>query len=252
MRIDIISKLRRVGFTQNEAKVYLALLELGPTTTKPLIDKAGIHTSKVYEALERLVQKGLVNFVTEANRKKFQATDPQSIIFFLEEKEAGLKKEKKFVGKLLPSLRSLRKPPPHQGATIFQGLGGYKALLNNMLVEIGKGGHYDVFASGMMKKGVGPHWYQFQTKKKKLGIKSRCIWDEKVRSKKEYLKEYHGKGRFIPSSSYQSPVDIFVYNDKVLLVSYGAEPLFAVLIHSRGMAKGYASLFNSLWKIGKS
>ncbi|MDO8339602.1 MAG: helix-turn-helix domain-containing protein [Candidatus Burarchaeum sp.] len=251
MQTDIPIKLERLGLTHNEAKVYLALLEVGPSATKALIRKTGIHTSKVYESLERLIQKGLANFVIEANRKKFSATDPQSIIGFLDEKQMELEDKKKEVVKLLPSLRSLRRAALPQSASVFSGIKGYKAMLDNMLKELGEGGHYDAFASGRLKAELGPFWNHFQRKKEKMGIRSRCLWDEGVRSQKEYLKEYFGKGRFIPSGSYNAPTDIFIYKDKVLLVSYVSKPIFAVLIHSAGMSKSYAELFNTLWKIGK-
>ena len=65
--------LERVGLTKNEIKIYLALLELGTTTTGPLTRKAGIHASRVYESLNNLIKKGLVSFVIKANIKHFSA-----------------------------------------------------------------------------------------------------------------------------------------------------------------------------------
>ena len=244
-------KLAEFGLTKNESRVYLALLEVGPTTTKALIEKSGMHTSKVYEALERLAQKGLARFALEGGRKKFQAADPQGIIFFLEEKQAELERGKEAAKKMLPALRALEKPAARQSVAVFQGLKGYKSMLDGMLREIGKNGEYDAFASGMLKAELGPYWYRFQTKKKALGITSRCLWGERVRAKKEYLEEYFGKGRFMRSGAYSAPVDTFVYNDNVLQVSYSPEPIFAVLIQSAGMAKSYRELFESLWKAGK-
>ncbi|MFH1750515.1 MAG: helix-turn-helix domain-containing protein [Candidatus Micrarchaeota archaeon] len=251
MEKNILSKLERLGLTRNESKVYLALLEIGPTTTKAIIERTRVHTSKVYESLERLIGKGLANFVVEANRKKFQATDPESIIGFLEDRQADIEDEKNLVRDMLPELRSVGIPSIQQSATVFSGLKGFKAMLNNMLKEIGHNGNYDAFASSKLREEVGPYWLHFQMKKKKMGIKSRCIWDEKIRSQRDYLKEYFGKGRFVPEGSFNSPADVFIYADKVLLVSYASEPIFAVLIQSEGMAKGYRELFNTLWNISK-
>ncbi len=251
MKEGTIEKLAEFGLTKNESRVYLALLEVGPTTTKALIEKSGMHTSKVYEALERLVQKGLAKFALEGGRKRFQAADPQSIIFFLEEKQAELERGKETAKKMLPALRALEKPAQRQSVSVFHGLKGYKSMLDGMLREIGKDGEYDAFASGMLKGELGPYWYRFQTKKKALGIKSRCLWGEKVHAKKEYLDEYFGEGKFIRSGSYSAPVDTFIYKDKVLQVSYSPEPIFAVLIQSAGMAKSYRELFESLWRTGK-
>ena len=95
------------------------------------------------------------------------------------------------------------------------------------------------------------YWFIFQKKKKKAKIKARCIWDPKVGKQKNYLKEYYGNGRFISEGSYLSPVDIWTYNDKVILTSYDTKPVFAVLIRSKGLAQSYKELFETIWNVGK-
>jgi len=56
--MEIGGTLETIGLTRNEVKVYLSLLSIGFTTTGILIKKTGLHGSKVYDALERLSQKG--------------------------------------------------------------------------------------------------------------------------------------------------------------------------------------------------
>ncbi|MFA5106217.1 MAG: helix-turn-helix domain-containing protein [Candidatus Micrarchaeia archaeon] len=251
MEKSLLPLLERAGLTRNEARVYLALLEVGPSSTKPIMESTGIHASKVYDSLDRLVHKGLANFIIEANRKRFSATEPESIISFLEEKQADLEDEKAEMKKALPALKSLQAERPAQSATVFQGAKGYKAMLGNMLKELEGGGSYDAFASGMLREILGSYWFQFQRKKKTMKVRSRCIWEERVRQKSDYLEEYYGTGMFIPDGLYRSPADFFIYNDKVILASYSQRPVFAVLIQSEGMASGYRELFNALWKSGK-
>lgn len=55
MALEVLEEL---GLTKSEIKVYLALLELGQSTTGPVVDKAEIASSKIYEILEKLVNKG--------------------------------------------------------------------------------------------------------------------------------------------------------------------------------------------------
>jgi len=138
-----------------------------------------------------------------------------------------------------------------QEATIYQGLKGYKTLLRDMLEELDPNGTYLAFASGMLKEVLGPYWFIFQKTKRDYKIKARCLWDEKIRKQKDYLKEYYGKGRFLSEGNYQSPVDLWIYNDKIIQVSYNTKPLFAVLIKSKGLAKSYKELFENLWDISE-
>lgn len=58
--MDILSDLGSIGFTEYEAKVYLALLKDYPATGYQISKQAGIPRSMVYEALGRLDVRGAV------------------------------------------------------------------------------------------------------------------------------------------------------------------------------------------------
>jgi hypothetical protein len=51
---DLLNDLNAIGFTEYEAKVYLALLKEHPSTGYQISKMAGIPRSMVYEALGRL------------------------------------------------------------------------------------------------------------------------------------------------------------------------------------------------------
>ena len=240
-----LSLFEKAGLTKNETKVYISLLEKGRSTSGPLIKLTGINSSKIYENLNKLQRKGLVSYTIERNKKHFEATEPDRLLDYLEEKRRKIEEESIDIKKILPELQSLRLSfkGEQQEAGIYQGIKGYRTLLENMLQELNPKGTYLVFASGLLKDILGPYWNIYQKKKEKFGIKSRCIWDLKVKKDKNYLKEYYGLGRFISKDSYLSPVDIFVYNDKVIQVSYKTKPIFAVVIKSKGLAQSYRELF---------
>jgi sugar-specific transcriptional regulator TrmB len=52
--------LEKLGFSNYEARAYLALLQEGPATGYQLSKSSGVPRSRVYETLERLTHKGLV------------------------------------------------------------------------------------------------------------------------------------------------------------------------------------------------
>ena len=70
----MISELTKLGLTLNEAKVYFALLELGSTNAGEIIKKTKLHRNIVYDKLDKLIEKGLVSFVTIKNIKQFEVT----------------------------------------------------------------------------------------------------------------------------------------------------------------------------------
>jgi len=57
--------LQGIGLTDGETKAYLAMLELGSSTVGPIAKKSGISYSKIYEVLQRLIDKGIVSFIVK-------------------------------------------------------------------------------------------------------------------------------------------------------------------------------------------
>ena len=63
--MDIKTQLEFLGLSERESRVYLSLLDLGPTTTSKLIRKTGIASSKIYDVLEKLTHRGLVTHIIQ-------------------------------------------------------------------------------------------------------------------------------------------------------------------------------------------
>ena len=94
--------LERLGLTRHESRVYLALLELGSTNAGPIIAKTKLHRQIVYSALESLIDKGIVTFVVEKNRRYFQAADPEQFKEWFKEEEKEIDERRKEFERLLP------------------------------------------------------------------------------------------------------------------------------------------------------
>jgi sugar-specific transcriptional regulator TrmB len=56
----IINLLKKFDFTESEARVYIALLKNGPSTGYEVSKNSSISRSKVYNLLERLIEKGAI------------------------------------------------------------------------------------------------------------------------------------------------------------------------------------------------
>ena len=123
--------LEKIGLTKNEISVYISLLELGTTTTGPLTAKSGLHSSRVYESLGKLIDKGLVSFVVKAHRKYFSAADPEAILGLLE-------REKREVKELIPQLKAIKKEKPmEEKATVYEGYKGVRSVYDAIVGSLG-------------------------------------------------------------------------------------------------------------------
>jgi sugar-specific transcriptional regulator TrmB len=87
MAKDIKQLLSDVGLLPSESKVYLAALELGPSTVQNIAKKADISRTAAYEAIELLQKRGLVSSSTVGKRKMFASEDPHRIVSYLKEEQ---------------------------------------------------------------------------------------------------------------------------------------------------------------------
>ncbi len=78
--MDLLNDLTALGFTEYEAKVYLALLKDHPATGYQLSKQAGIPRSMVYEALGRLDTRGAVLKTEEQKATLYRPMPPDALL----------------------------------------------------------------------------------------------------------------------------------------------------------------------------
>ena len=240
--------LEQLGLTRNEAKVYLALLELGSINADPIIKKTGLHRNIVYDNLNRLIDKGLVTFVLKTNRRYFEATSTYQLMKWIQDKKEDILEKENLAKKILPEIESLRAlSKEKQEVSVFKSKKGLITALEDvtkskeMVYMLGTG-------SGM--KETLPYYYSQWHKKLKIGkIRVKLLLSIKVKDNKKFKdnKKYPIKARFIPEP-YKIPVSNYIYENKVLIIIWGEEPI-AILIRSEKVSEVYKNYFNVLWKI---
>jgi Cd2+/Zn2+-exporting ATPase len=70
----------QIGFTEYEAKVYLALLQESPTTGYQISKRSGVPRSMVYEALSRLHARGAVLETVEERATLYRPLPPDLLL----------------------------------------------------------------------------------------------------------------------------------------------------------------------------
>lgn len=101
-----LETLRELGLTEYEAKVALALLQFGPCVVKELYAKSHVPKNKIYESLESLSNKGIVEILPITPRR-YLIKSFDSFVCLLNAKEESLKNLKQ----QLDNLRKIKKFP---------------------------------------------------------------------------------------------------------------------------------------------
>lgn len=247
------SALEGIGLTKGEIKAYLALLELGPSTTGDIISKAEVSRSKVYEMLERLMKRGLVSFVIKENIKYFEAAAPGQIIEYIEKSKRELNEKEAQIRSLLPELKRLQgiaKVP--QSATVYEGVRGIQTLYQDVLATLQKGESYQVVAVEeeiLENKEFLRFIMQHHKKRVEKGISVNLLAPSRMR---DLVAKTVGKtallnARFIDQ---EIPAATLVYKDKVATFVWAKTPT-GVMIRSPTIAKRYQDFFTDLWKRAK-
>ncbi len=227
--------LVQIGLTKNEGKVYLALLELGPSLAGQVSRKTGLHRRNIYDITERLIQKGVIGYIIKNNRKLFQAASPDRLKEILDEKQQSL-------DEILPKLNSLyEQTKEKQETNFFKGTEGLKTIFQDQLEA------KEILILGASNSAfeILPFyfkWYDIDRKKKKIKVK---IIANSQFTKPIPLSEI----RYLPKK-YTNPLAINIWQDKVAIILWKNPPL-AIVIKNKEIADSYKKYFELIWKSAK-
>lgn len=235
--------LEGLGFSKNEAKVYLALLDIGSSTATKVAEKSNVHRTNVYDALERLISKGLVAYILKEDTKFFEVTDVTNLHNVLKEKELHLKN-------ILPQLllsQNLAKDKSE--AHIFQGVKAVRHILNHFLDLKKKRFVYGVsrIASRMIGEGFLEDYHK---RRIKLKLEMKQIYNSDAKDRINFLNKFSlTEARYLPKE-FDSPVATSICENEVVLILFSDKPL-VIQIKNNSIAEAYKRYFNLLWGLAK-
>src|SRR3990167_10766454 len=235
--------LLKIGLTEGEAKVYLALSELGSSTVGPIVKKSKVAYCNIYEILNRLIEKGIVSFIIKNKTKYFQAASPSNLIQYLDKKQEQIAQEKEALKKILPDLEKLQEIKSKQEAEVFLGKKGLRTAYERLVKNTSKNDEILFFYIHEDKYAEESNLFYNSIIDLVSGTKNRGICNA------DYEKSWFAKNSkhlAMKFSKLPLPGNIDIINDKILLVSWG-KTIFSVLIHSQSLADNLRKYFNEMW-----
>src|SRR3989344_4466183 len=179
-----VSIFQDIGLSKSEIDIYVALLELGPSTSGPIISKTKLHSSVVHRTIKKLIERGLVTFVKAGKDKQYQASEPENLLNYIDNK-------RKRIQDILPELEIKQKLGKEKSETeMFSGKRAIFSMLDNLIKDSRKG---DEFLSFSLIEAHGDQdiirfykHYNLRRREKELNVK--VLVNKKV--KKIYEKNY--------------------------------------------------------------
>jgi len=241
--------LKDIGFTNSEVAVYFALLEIGSSTTGPIIKNAGIASGKVYLILDKLINKGLVTYVIKAGTKNYQARNPERILDYLKEKQQQLKSKENQLNKIMPAWKSKYEEKKYKpSAEVFEGVKGFKTFYEWVLKELKKGDEICIMGIPLeANKRFEAYLVDWSLRRIKKGVKARLVYNNDCRKfglKREKMELT--KVRYM-KPELETPAWIDIFQDYVATINVHGIPQ-CFLIRNKETAESYSKYFEIIWK----
>jgi len=237
------------GLTKYETKIYLALIETGEATTGEILNKANIHSGKIYQILNSLKKKGFVSEVIKNGVRKYFPTKPEEILEFFQDKRENIDTQESAFKKILPELINKiqnSKKDPH--IEIFYGWEGLKKAFSKEIEIYNKSNCLRI--NGITdynkhpKKYVDYFIYNLFPLREKSKVKIKKIVDKNAKNNPRE------KNAQIKVLDYESVITFNTINDLVIISIWSEQPIFMV-IEGDEVAKGFRENFDLLWKLAK-
>lgn len=236
-------ELKEIGLTDNELKIYILLLKNVSLSPAEIAQKLGLHRGYVYDALDRMQEKGFINSILIKNKKQFQAVNPKNLLELIKSK---LNNFEKIIPKLI-ELNSINKEETN--VELHKGKKVYRTLLKDIITSLPNGGEVLLIGidEDLLTKEVEPIYVEQYINSLKLRkIKERAI-----------IKK--GNNQFPHPSIKYGQIDPkhigktaqIIYANKVAIFITG-EPYYLIIIKSKEFAETYKNNFELLWKMAKN
>ncbi|MBI2054639.1 MAG: hypothetical protein HYT39_00875 [Candidatus Sungbacteria bacterium] len=239
---SLVLVLENAGFSEMEAKTYLATLELGEGSVNQIAAKARLKRTSVYYAVDELVRRGALIETKYGKKTYFVVEKPERLLETAQRKTAELERA-------LPALKAAgenRNPDPQ--IYYFYGPIGFKQLWEKVLSPetkeyriITAAEHFDEY---VREKYILRHIISL---KKKRGIFSYQIISDSPLARSIVAKDPNENRRSkILSSRYKLPYSEIITENGVALISPRRENIL-MMIESPSLAKTRRAVFEALW-----
>lgn len=250
--MKLTETLTKIGLSEKEAKVYIQMIHLAEQPASVLSRHTNINRTSMYDLLDALKARGLVQTIQKKGRTLFKALHPNELLQYLEREKTEavrrLEKQQESIREILPELISLEHPESNRPrVTFYEGEKGMREAYEDTLNSKG-----DILAYANveeMHKALPhffPEYYERRAVEAKIHIKAIMPDNEasKDRSKKDM--EENRESRLIPKSTFEFSPEVNVYNDKVLIASWTEK--IAIIIESKEVADFHRKMYTLAWK----
>jgi sugar-specific transcriptional regulator TrmB len=235
-------KLIKLGFTNNLATVYTALIDLGKSRGSDIAVHTKLHRSVVYNELDELIERGLVSKTKTGSCFLFQANNPEYLVDEVKQKQL-------LAQSVLEDIKDRQKEAPTKIA-VLEGLDAYKKFKNKSL-ELEEGDTVHIISAAnlnVVSQEMDSFWLKHHRRRANKKINAKFLFDNSTDSKAVVFREEldNTEIKYLPFNT-DLPFWFEILGDKVGIGVPSKEP-YLFTIESEDVAKAFKNFFDYFWK----
>lgn len=241
---ELIETLKNFGFTEKQAKVYIAATKLGDSLVSELGKEAGINRVSTYDVLEKLKDRKLISSYTKKRMKYFSAISPIQL-------HNKLEKHTQELHLLLPKFPQKTQQSSQTNIQVFEEINDLKKIFEQALKfndEL-----YLIFDPQTLEKFWPSFIKDFEEKRAKKGLflKTICPENEISFHYEEQDRDLFRSTKIHPEDTTNQSSDslIFITNSKVVLANLNLSAISITEINDQYLASSHLNLFNHLFNL---
>lgn len=243
-------RLQKFGFTEKEASVYFAALELGIASgVATIAKKSGVNRTTTYDVLESLVRRGVVVSYSHKKQRYYEAQPPEKLVEYLKEQSERYAELADEASEMLPELtthyRALEGKPR---VYFYEGEEGIKRVYEETLQA--KGEIIACANTEVNNEYVFEYFSKYRKRRARAGIPILAIIPDGpdgrdiAAADKEELRTSH----LIPADKFDFTPEVNVFNNKVMIADWKEK--LGIIIESKEIAKVFRQMFELAFEAG--
>ncbi len=245
--MNVITQLEMLGLNGRQARVYLALLQMGSAGAIEIAKFTRFKHPTVYDVLDVLKEKRLISESVVDGRKVFSAEDPDQLRLIEDERQRTL-------DQLLPDLQGLyRSGARRPQVRVYIGSEGLK-IIDAELLEV-KSKEYFYFGGvrEMLQKSSEEHLTNYYRKRISRGIWSNAIRIRGPEDDLEYMRQgeqHMRRVRYLPKPIFEDVAGLYIYDGNVAVASALKES-YSMIIESHELSTLMKAIWQCMWEISE-
>lgn len=243
---NLIEDLRLVGLEEKEAAIYLACLELGPSSVWDISKKSALKRPTCYVLLGNLTEKGIAHKVMDQKRAVYSVKSPKELLSVFERRKAAFA-DKISQFQALAS-KSIEKPK----IRLYEGEGGVEQVYELTLDQPEKS-EILIYGTAAVLNKYKNFIEKYLARRVNRGIKARVILPDtqENRAITKRDKDELRITRFLPADKFDQQTEVNILTDSIIYIVHSEDEPFATVIENSRLAKEEKNRFELLWELAK-